>query len=155
MSNKLVNSMDKKSKLYWFEKDFFLFFGIFHLHRIWGLVDRSGYSSFWLSIMNNRGWLYFVLMGLLTTFCVMGIVTFVKNLGHNYWWRWIYLFGGAYLLFDLFAISVRLSFWERLLYWMYDVTNPYWNVLWGTFIGLGVFSSVIGISILRKLLQRR
>ena len=145
--------MDDQPKLFWFEKDFFLFFGIFHIHRVWGLIDRKGYSDFWLSVMNNRDWFYFALAGLLLVFCIMGIVIFIKNRDKNYWWRWIYLFGGAYLLFDLFAISVGLDFWERLLYWMYDITNPYWNILWGTFIGLGVFSSAIGISITRKLLR--
>ncbi len=147
--------MNNQSKLFWFEKDFFLFFGIFHMHRVWGLIDRKSYSDFWLSVMNSRGRFYFALAGVLTVFCIMGIVIFMKNRGKNYWWRWIYLFGGAYLLFDLFAILVRLDFWKSLLYWMYDIKNPYWNILWGTFISLGVFSLAIGISITIKLLRRK
>ncbi len=39
-------NMGNKSKLLWFEKYFFLFFGIFHMHRIWGLIDCRGYSDF-------------------------------------------------------------------------------------------------------------
>ncbi len=147
--------MSDKSKLYWFEKYFFLFFGLFHMHRIWGLIDRKAYSDFWLSAMNSRNWFYFTLMGLLSAFCILGLAVFVINRGRNYWWRWIYLFGGLYLLFDLFAILVRLEFWERLLRWMFDITNPYWNLLWGTFIGLGVFSIILGVSITRKLLRRK
>ncbi len=100
--------------------------------------------------MNGRGWFYFALAGVLTAFCIMGIVIFIKSRGENYWWRWVYLFGGVYLLFDLFAIFVGLDFWERLLYWMYDIANPYWDALWGTFIGLGAFSAGIGFSIARK-----
>ena len=42
-------------KIYWFEPLFFLFFGIFHLHRIWGILDRKAYDEFWLGIMESRG----------------------------------------------------------------------------------------------------
>lgn len=44
------------------------------------------------------------------------------NWHNNYWWRWIYLFGDGYLLFDLFAIATALEFWHRLILAMYDVT---------------------------------
>jgi heme O synthase-like polyprenyltransferase len=146
--------MNNKPKIYSAEIYFFLFFGLFHMHRIWGLIDRESYSRFWLSVMENRGWFYFALAGLLSAFCIMGMVIFFKNRGRNYWWRWIYIFGGGYLLFDLFAILIRLEVWQKLLYWMFDTSNPFWNILWGTFVGLGAFSAAIGLSIAKKLRQQ-
>ena len=52
--------------------------------------------------MENRDVLYFLIMGLLAGLCVLGIVTFIRERGVNYLWRWIYVLGGVYLLFDLF-----------------------------------------------------
>ena len=127
---------------------FFIFFGIFHLHRIWALIDRESYASFWLGIMKNKGPVYFLLMGVLSLLCILGIVTFIKERGRNYWWRLIYLCGGAYLLFDLFAIATGLVFWQRLLDGMFDTKAPYWNLLWGFFILLGGFVFVLGITLL-------
>lgn len=72
-------------------------------------------------------------------------VSFTQNLGQNFWWRWIYLFGGSYLLFDLFAIATGLSFWRNLLYAMFDVSAWYWNFVWGGFILLGGAVFVLGI----------
>lgn len=140
--------MEKKI-LVW-EPWFFIVFGLFHLHRIWGLVDRNSYAEFWLDVLNNKGVFYFTLMGTLSILCIFGIVTFIKNRRNNYWWRWIYLFGGAYLLFDLFAIAVGLEFWNKLLMWMFDVTSIYWNVIWSFFILLGGFVFVLGINLLKK-----
>lgn len=97
--------------------------------------------------MESKGLFYFVLMGILAVLCVLGIGTFLKNLHHNYWWRWIYLLGGAYLLFDLFAIATGLEFWHELILAMYDVTAVYWNLLWGGFIILGGASLGLGIRI--------
>ncbi len=39
----------KKIEIY--EPWFFLFFGLFHLHRIWGLIDRDSYADFWIGIL--------------------------------------------------------------------------------------------------------
>lgn len=33
-------------KIYHYEPWFFIFFGIFHLHRIWGMVERESYAAF-------------------------------------------------------------------------------------------------------------
>lgn len=140
-------------KIYIYEPWFFIFFGVFHLHRIWGLVDRASYAAFWLNVMESKGIFYFVLMGILTVFCVLGIVTFFKNLCHNYWWRWIYLCGGGYLLFDLFAIVTGLEFWHNLIHVMFDVASPYWNLLWGGFIALGGFVFGLGYSLLKSRLS--
>lgn len=140
----------KKIEVY--EPWFFLFFGLFHLHRIWGLVDRDSYADFWIGVLVENGMLYFLLMGILAVLCILGIITFFKNWHRNYWWRWIYLFGGSYLLFDLFAIVTGLKFWHELLLNMYDVTASYWNILWLSFILLGCFVFTLG---LKLLLQRK
>ena len=57
-------------KIYSYEPLFFIFFGIFHLHRIWGLVDRESYAAFWLNVMENKGIFYFLLMGILAILCI-------------------------------------------------------------------------------------
>ena len=129
---------------------FFLFFGIFHLHRIWALIDRESYASFWMGILESKGWPYFVLMGLLVGLCVIGIVTFIRERGHIFWWRWIYIGGGSYVLFDLFAIATGMKMWADLLAKMFDVNSPYWNVVWGFFIVLGGLVFVLGLSLLKN-----
>ena len=131
-----------------FEPWVFVFFGSFHLHRIWGLLDRKSYADFWIGVMTHKGWLYFLLMGLLATLCIMGITTFLKNLHHNYWWRWIYVFGGGYVLFDLFAIAVEWDFWHKLILKMYDIGAPYWNILWWFFVLMGGAVFALGIKLL-------
>ena len=139
-----------EKKIFAWEPVFFLFFGLFHLHRIWGLIDRKTYADFWLGILENRGVFYFILMGLLSILCIAGVITFFRNRSSNYWWRWIYLFGGSYVLFDLFAIAVGLDFWNELLLWMFDVKSPYWNIIWGFFVLLGGFVFVLGRKLLRQ-----
>ncbi len=86
-------------------------------------------------------------MIILAMLCFLGIISFFKNIHYNYWWRWIYIAGGGYLLFDLFAICVRLKFWNELLLWMYDTTSPYWNTIWLMFILLGGFVFCLGIKL--------
>ncbi len=96
-------------KIAWYEPLFFLFFGAFHLHRVWGWrTGRATPPSGWGS--DTKGSLYFGLMGLLAVLCLAGVATFFRNWGRNPWWRWIYLFGGSYVLFDLLAIAAGLSF---------------------------------------------
>ena len=137
----------KKTILVW-EPYFFMAFGLFHLHRVWGLIDRSSYAEFWIGVLENKGLFYFGLMGLLAALCILGMITFVRNLHNNYWWRWIYLLGGVYVLFDLFAIAAGLEFWNRLLRWMFDVKSSYWNILWMFFVLLGGFSFVWCVKLL-------
>ena len=98
-----------EKKIYFWEPYFFWFFGLFHLHRIWGLIDRQSYADFWMNLLNTKGFAYFAIMIILAALCVLGIITFCKNLHNNFWWRWIYIFGGLYVLFDLFAIAVGLE----------------------------------------------
>lgn len=142
-------------KIYYYEPYFFLFFGIFHLHRIWGLIDRKSYAAFWMHTMEEKGILYFLLMGILASLCIAGIITFFRNLHCNYWWRWIYLFGGGYLLFDLFAIAMGLELWHNLLLKMFDVTAPYWNILWFGFVVLGGVVFVFGCILMKRKLGEK
>lgn len=139
-----------KKKIYAWEPYFFMFFGFFHLHRIWGLVDRKSYADFWVGLMETKGIMYFVVMLLLASLCVLGIITFCKNKGNNYWWRWIYIFGGSYVLFDLFAIAIGMDAWHKLILMMYDINAPYWNVLWLGFIFLGGFVFALGVKLLMQ-----
>ena len=137
-------------KIYAWEPWFFIFFGVFHLHRIWALIDRSSYASFWLGIMNNKGAAYFILMGLLAALCVLGIITFFREIKNNYWWRFIYLGGGLYVLFDLFAIATGLKIWQKILTAMFNTQSSAWNYIWGFFILLGALVFALGIYLLRK-----
>ena len=134
-----------EKKIYFWEPYFFWFFGLFHLHRIWGLIDRQSYADFWMNLLNTKGFAYFAIMIVLAALCVLGIITFCKNLHNNFWWRWIYIFGGLYVLFDLFAIAVGLEVWNNLLLMMFDVTSPWWNLIWSGFVLLGAIAFVLGI----------
>ena len=101
-----------------------------------------------MGVLQKKGQFYFALMGALTGLCVLGIFTFMKHRGNNYWWRWIYLFGGVYLLFDLYAIAAGLEFWNKLLLWMFDVDSIYWNMVWTFFVLLGGFIFLLGVKLL-------
>lgn len=137
-------------KIRFYEPWFFIFFGVFHLHRIWGLIDRKSYADFWLGVLQEKGVIYYSLMALLSILCILGIITLLKDLKHSFWWRWIYLFGGSYLLFDLFAIATGIRFWHDLLMKMFDISSPYWNAIWSAFILLGAAAFTLGIGLLRK-----
>ncbi len=88
------------------------------------------------------------MMGILALLCILGIATFIKNRNDNYWWRWIYLFGGIYVLFDLFAIAIGLEFWKKILLRMFDVNSIYWNAVWIFFVMLGGFAFALGMNLL-------
>lgn len=135
-------------QIFAWEPWFFIFFGVFHMHRIWALIDRQSYADFWMGIYEEKGITYFVLMGLLAGLCILGIVTFIRERKANYLWRWIYVFGGAYVLFDLFAIAIGLEVWKKLLSAMFDTTSALWNPIWLFFIVLGCAVFVLGIRLL-------
>ena len=137
-------------RIYSWEPYFFIFFGLFHMHRIWALIDRETYASFWMGIMENKGLSYFLIMGILAGLCILGIITFIRERKSNYSWRWIYLFGGAYVLFDLFAIAIGLDVWQKLLATMFDTNSSYWNLIWGFFILLGTAVFALGIILMVK-----
>ena len=129
-----------KKILAW-EPWFFIFFGLFHLHRIWALFHRESYAAFWIGIMQNKGFSYFFIMGILALLCAIGIITFFRERKNKDWWRWIYICGGCYILFDLLAIATGMKFWHQLLLRMFDTNSQYWNATWITFILLGVLYS--------------
>ena len=137
------------ASIHWFEPWFFLLFGLFHLHRVWGLLDRDAYSAFWLGVLEGQGALYFTLMGLLAALCLAGLWAFVRHRREGVWWRWIYVLGG-YVLWDLFAIAAGLDFWEKLLYSMFDTALPCWDLLWGGFVLLGAGAFALGLALLRR-----
>ena len=91
-----------------------------------------------------------MIMGTLAFLCILGIVTFIRERNRNYIWRWICLSGGAYVLFDLYAIAAGLGFWQGLRTAMFDVTSPYWNIIWGSFVLLGTAVFVLGIRLLAE-----
>lgn len=133
-------------KIFWIEPLFFLLFGVFHLHRLWALMDGPAYADFWLGVLEERGATYFGLMGVLVLLCVAGLSVFFRT--RRPWWRWLYLLGGGYVLFDLAAIAAGWEVWDSLLRWMFDVDNPAWNWLWGGFSGLGLLSLLFGFYLL-------
>lgn len=138
----------KKIKAY--EPWFFIIFGLFHLHRVWALIDRQSYADFWMGTMEEKGLTYYSVMCILAGLCLLGVITFFGNLHNNFWWRWIYLFGGGYVLFDLFAIATGLEFWHELLLKMFDVSAPYWNVLWLGFVLMGAAAFALGLVLLKR-----
>ena len=133
-----------------FEPWFFMFFGLFHGHRVWGLLDRGGYAAFWLGVLEEKSVIYYSLMGILALFCLYGIGCFIQNRQHRYWWQWIYLLGGGYVLFDLTAIWTGWPFWQRLLHQMFNTSIPYWNLLWGSFVIVGMLAFGLGVSLARQ-----
>ena len=133
-------------KIFWIEPLFFLLFGVFHLHRLWALIDRVTYADFWLSILDEKNGLYFGLMGALALLCVAGLWVFFQI--RRPWWRWVYLAGGGYVLLDLAAIAAGWDVWDSLFRWMFDVDNPTWNWLWGGFSLLGLLSLLFGVKLL-------
>lgn len=146
--------MLKKSNIYWFEPVFYLFFGLFHIHRIWGLIDRKSYADYWLSLLAEKNVMYYVLMITLLILCISGIVVFVKNIGKNYWWRWVYIFGGGYVLFDVMAVLLGIRWWNDLLLFMYNINSPFWNTIWGGFVLIGILSLSLGVYLLYLHRQR-
>lgn len=96
-----VKYMENK-KIYAWEPWFLIFFGIFHLHRIWGLFDRQSYADFWIGIMQQKGVFYFVLMVLL----------FMFDVNSPYWnmvWGFFILLGAF-----VFSLGVKLIKHRRM-----------------------------------------
>ena len=133
-----------------FEPWFFILFGLFHLHRVWGLLDREGYADFWLGVLSERGVFYWILMAVLGGMCLWALALFFRRFRERRWWRWVYLFGGGYVLFDLFAIVIDLPIWRRLLTAIFDSAAWYWNWLWSAFVVLGAACLLLGICLLRQ-----
>ena len=128
---------------YKLEALFFLFFGLFHTHRIWAFIDAKSYNGFWLNVLENRG-TFFYIFGVL--FCMMSIIVifyFLKKIKDKKWWRWIYLFGGTYFLIDNILNLLNNNFIKNVIIRMYTLQQPYYSILWGLFILLGIICIII------------
>jgi hypothetical protein len=131
--------------IYKFESIFFLFFGIFHLHRIWAFISPNTYSTFWLSLSNNKNAFAYLLGIIILLLSIFAILTFIINFKNNKWWRWIYLFGGIYLLFDSILNLLNVKFMMNIVNYMFTAPNPQFNIIWGFFIILGLFCIILSI----------
>jgi hypothetical protein len=141
----MLTKRTDKSRILWFESWVMILFGLFHLHRVWGLINRSDYARFWMGLMNSRGAVYYLITATLFIPCLAGIIVFFSSIKQNYWWRWIYIFGGGYVILDLLSQLFKVEFVIAMLKSMFDTENPYWNVLWGFFVILGGFVFTLGI----------
>ena len=142
-------------RIYSWEPWFFIFFGLFHLHRIWALAERESYAAFWTGIMERKEAPYYIIMGILAVLCILGIITFIRERKRNFKWRWIYVLGGIYVLFDLFAIAMGLELWQKILAVLFDTASPYWNYIYCFFILLGAAVFIQGICLMKKRAQAK
>ena len=95
------------SRIHPLEPWFFLLFGAFHLHRVWALADRAGYAAFWMGLLEQKGPLYFLLMGALALLCLWGAALFFRERRQPRWWRWAYVLGGGSFALGLWLIRRR------------------------------------------------
>jgi hypothetical protein len=128
---------------YKLESLFFLFFGLFHIHRIWAFIDSNSYNKFWLELLANRGTSFFILGLLLFILTITVIIYFIKNFKNRKWWRWIYLFGGIYVIIDIILNLFNNNFIKNIVIKMYTLEQPYYSILWGLFITLGIVCIII------------
>jgi hypothetical protein len=128
---------------YRFESLIFFFFGLFHTHRIWAFVNSTSYNKFWLNILESRG-TFFIILGLfLLIISILAIVYFIRNFKYKKWWRWIYLFGGIYLVIDTILNLFNNNLIKNIVIKMYTIKQPYYSILWGFFIALGLVCIII------------
>ena len=130
---------------YKWESLFFLFFGLFHIHRIWAFIDAQSYNSLWLNILENRNTFFYILGILLIIITVIAILFFIKEYKSKKWWRWIYLFGGTYVLIDSILNLLNINIMKNIIMKMYTLKQPYYNILWIIFIIIGVLCIFISI----------
>lgn len=64
-----------------------------------------------------------------------------------------YIFGGGYVIFDLFAIAIELEIWNKLLLMMFNINTRLWYPAWCGFIFVGLLSFALGIHILKQYKQ--
>ena len=90
-----------------------------------------------------------MLMLILVVFCLAGIIIFIKNRRNNFWWRWIYIFGGGYVLFDIMAVALNVPIWHNLLRFMFNTGTPYYHFIWGFFCVIGAGALLLGLQIFK------
>ena len=128
---------------YKIESLFFVFFGLFHIHRIWAFIDVEAYNVFWLNVLKNRNLFFYILGIILVPLAIVAIAFFVKYFKEKKWWRWIYLFGGIYVLIDCILNLLDNSFMTYIVIKMYTLKQPFYNILWGFFILVGIICIII------------
>ena len=121
----------------------FLFFGLFHIHRIWAFIDFKSYNKFWLNILENRGSFFIILGFSLLIMSIIVILYFIVNFKNKKWWRWIYLFGGIYLVIDNVLNLFNNNLINNVVIKMYTMKQPYYSILWALFIILGIICIII------------
>jgi hypothetical protein len=128
---------------YRMESLFFLFFGLFHIHRIWAFIDSKSYNKFWLNILVSRGAFLYIFGSLLLIISIIVILYFIKNFTDKKCWRWIYLFGGLYLIWDTVLNLLNNDFIKNIVIKMYTIKQPYYSILWVLFIILGIICLIV------------
>lgn len=118
----------------------FLFFGMFHIHRIWAFIDPEAYSKFWLGLVSTQGKEYYALGIILVGMSISLIILFVLNIKRLFWWRWFYLIGGLYVLIDVCLNLLEVDFMQRAIVWLFTVEGVLWYIIWGNFVLLGLLS---------------
>ena len=141
-------------KIQLFEPWFFIAFGVFQLHRIWGLIDEKAYIDFWMNTAGQNSIVYYFIIGVLEILCIMGIITFFKNIHSNYRWRWLYFAGAALILFDLSAISAGSVIGRVLLSAMFGINYLCRRSLLMLLLAAGTFSFILGIDLLVRILKQ-
>ncbi len=129
--------------IYKIESLFFLFFGIFHLHRILAFINPKAYNSFWLSILNNKNIFTYSLGIVILLLSIFAIIMFFSNLKNIKWWRWIYLFGGIYIFFDSLLNLLNFKMMTNLVIYMFTAPTPQYYFIWGFFVLLGLFCLIL------------
>ena len=74
---------------------------------------------------------------------IIVILYFIINFKDKKWWRWIYLFGGIYLIIDNVLNLFNNNFINNVVIKMYTMKQPYYSILWGLFIILGIICLII------------
>ena len=102
-------------KIFWIEPLFFLLFGVFHLHRLWALIDRVTYADFWLSILDEKNVL-FDLAAIAAGWDVWdSLLRWMFDVGNPTWnWLWggFSLLGLLSLLFGVKLLIQKLNIKE-------------------------------------------
>ena len=130
------------SNKYKMESLFFCIFGLFHIHRIWAFINAKGYNVFWLNVLRNKNIFFYILGIILVSLAIIALAFFVKFFKEKKWWRWIYLFGGIYVLIDCILNLLDNNFMAYVVMKMYTLKQPFYNILWSFFILVGIICMI-------------
>jgi len=128
---------------YKIESFVFLFLGLFYIDKIWAFICPKDYNYFWLNILQTRNTIFYILEVTLAVLSLIQIILFLIYFKDKKWWRMIYLFGGIYVFIDSVSYILKSKFLSRILISMYMLKQPYYNILWGFFVFLGIVCFII------------